>query len=201
MDVPPNPAGEPAPVDPFPPDPEVARAQARAQAIRELRLWTRDLAMVTSVALFVVLFLFQPFKVEGTSMYPELDDDERIIVNKIVYRVADINRGDVVIFRFPKDTSKSFIKRVIGLPGETIEIRRGQTFVDGKLLPEPYVPDGFRSDEDLGPIHVPDDSYFVMGDHRTTSNDSRAWGWVARSFIYGRADLRCWPLSKFGRIP
>lgn len=182
-------------------DPEVARSQARAAAIRELRLWTRDLAVVTAGALFVVLFLFQPFKVEGTSMYPELDDDERIIVNKLVYRIVDVKRGDVVIFRFPKDTRKSFIKRVVGLPGETIELVDGVTYVNGEALHEPYVPDTYRTEETLPPVKVPIDSYFVMGDHRTTSNDSRSWGPVARKYVYGRADLRCWPLSKFGRIP
>lgn len=193
---------EPTPTPPEPPvDPEVARAQARAQAIHELRLWTRDLALVAGGAIFVVLFLFQPFKVEGTSMYPELQDDERIIVNKLVYRIADIERGDVVIFRFPKDTRKSFIKRVVGLPGETVEIRDGITYVDGVALDEPYVPDAYRTKERMSPVTVPEDGYFVMGDHRTTSNDSRAWGCVGREFVYGRADLRCWPLSKFGRLP
>ncbi len=151
--------------------------------------------------MFIVLFLYQPFKVEGTSMYPELDDEERIIVNKLVYRIADIHRGDVVIFRFPRDTRKSFIKRVIALPGETIEVRHGITYVDGRMLPEPYIPDMFRSDESMDPRVVPPDNYFVMGDHRTTSNDSRAWGPVPRRYIYGEAVLRCWPLSKFGRIP
>lgn len=190
-----------SPPEPPPVDPEVARSQARAAAIHELRLWTRDLALVTAGAVFVVLFLFQPFKVEGTSMYPELDDDERIIVNKIVYRISDIQRGDVVIFRFPKDTRKSFIKRVIGLPGDTVEIDDGVTYVNGEPLAEPYVPDAYRTEETLPPITVPPGSYYVMGDHRTTSNDSRSWGAVGRQYIYGRADLRCWPLSKFGLIP
>ncbi|MFN7975716.1 MAG: signal peptidase I [Acidobacteriota bacterium] len=193
---------ESAPITPPPPeDPEVARAKARAEAIRELRLWTRDLAIVSACAVFVVLFLFQPFKVEGTSMYPELDDEERILVNKLVYRISDIKRGDVVIFRFPRDTSKSFIKRVIGLPGETIEIRHGLTYVNDVQLPEPYVPDIYRSDESFGPTVVPKQSYYVMGDHRSTSNDSRAWGPVDVRYIYGRAVLKMWPLSKFGRIP
>src|SRR5208282_5011737 len=110
------------------------------QLRRELRSWTRDLAVGLGLALVIIIFLYQPVKVEGTSMAPLLSDQERIFINKFVYRFEPIERGDVVVFWYPLDRSKSFIKRVIGLPGDTIEIRSGHLYVDGKELLEPYVP-------------------------------------------------------------
>src|ERR1700690_2814794 len=106
----------------------------------ELRSWTRDLAVALGLALVIIIFLYQPVKVEGTSMAPLLSDQERIFINKFVYRFEPIDRGDVVVFWYPLDRSKSFIKRVIGLPGETVEIRTGHLYVDSKELQEPYVP-------------------------------------------------------------
>src|SRR6202521_302155 len=110
------------------------------QLRRELRSWTRDLAVALGLALVIIIFLYQPVKVEGTSMAPLLSDQERIFINKFVYRFEPIERGDVVVFWYPIDHSKSFIKRVVGLPGETIEIRGGHVYVEGKELKEPYVP-------------------------------------------------------------
>src|SRR5436305_14544426 len=107
---------------------------------RELRSWARDLVVALGLAMVIIIFLYQPVKVEGTSMAPLLSDQERIFINKFVYRFEPIERGDVVVFWYPLDRSKSFIKRVVGLPGETVEIRRGALYVDGKNIPEPYVP-------------------------------------------------------------
>src|SRR5450432_41052 len=106
----------------------------------EIRVWTRDLLIAIGLALVIIVFLYQPVKVEGTSMAPLLSDQERIFINKFVYRFEPIDRGDVVVFWYPLDRSKSFIKRVIGLPGETVEIRTGHLYVDSKELQEPYVP-------------------------------------------------------------
>src|SRR6266853_890907 len=166
----------------------------------EIRVWTRDLLIAIGLALVIIVFLYQPVKVEGTSMAPLLSDQERIFINKFVYRFEDIHRGDVVVFWYPLDRSKSFIKRVIGLPGETVDIRHGQLYVNGQLIPEPYVPPQYTDVTDFGPVRVPKDSYFVMGDHRISSNDSRVFGPVASRFIYGRAVFAYWPVDHFGSL-
>jgi signal peptidase I len=158
---------------------------------------------VSIAALFVVFFVTfvaQAVRVEGPSMMPLLHDGERIIVYKLGYRWSSAQRGDVVVFWFPLDPSVSFVKRVVGLPGERLEIRRGTLFVNGKYLDEPYLQARFREAEDLGPIGVRPGHYFVMGDHRNGSSDSRAWGDVPMKYIYGRAVFRFWPLSRLGRI-
>src|SRR5882724_122868 len=167
---------------------------------REIRVWSRDLLIAIGLALVIIVFLYQPVKVEGTSMAPLLSDQERIFINKFVYRFEPISRGDVVVFWYPLDRSKSFIKRVIGLPGETVEIRQGTLFVDGQAVPEPYVPAMYEDLSDFGPVRVPRDSYFVMGDHRISSNDSRVFGPVASHFIYGRAVFAYWPVDHFGSL-
>src|SRR5881275_3135866 len=153
----------------------------------EIRVWTRDLLIAIGLALIIIVFLYQPVKVEGTSMAPLLSDQERIFINKFVYRFEPIQRGDVVVFWYPLDRSKSFIKRVVGLPGETVEIRRGALYVDGKNIPEPYVPPQYEDNSDFAPKTVPENSFFVLGDHRISSNDSRVFGPVPSQFIYGRA--------------
>jgi len=174
---------------------------ATAHSLRsEIRVWTRDLLIAIGLALVIIVFLYQPVKVEGTSMAPLLSDQERIFINKFVYRFEPISRGDVVVFWYPLDRSKSFIKRVIGLPGETVEIRQGTLFVDGQTVPEPYVPQMYEDLSDFGPVRVPHDSYFVMGDHRISSNDSRVFGPVASHFIYGRAVFAYWPVDHFGSL-
>jgi signal peptidase I len=166
----------------------------------EIRVWTRDLLIAIGLALVIIVFLYQPVKVEGTSMAPLLSDQERIFINKFVYRFEDIHRGEVVVFWYPLDRSKSFIKRVIGLPGETVEIRHGMLYVSGQLIPEPYVPPQYADVTDFGPVKVPNSSYFVMGDHRISSNDSRVFGSVASQFIYGRAVFAYWPVEHFGSL-
>ncbi|MFZ0978887.1 MAG: signal peptidase I [Candidatus Acidiferrales bacterium] len=167
---------------------------------RELRSWTRDLAVALGLAIVVMIFLYQPVKVEGTSMNPLLSDQERIFINKFVYRFEPIERGDVVVFWYPLDRSKSFIKRVVGLPGETIEIRDGHLYVNGDELADQYVPAGYIDSSNYGPRKIPLGEYFVMGDHRDSSNDSRVFGPVSRSFIYGKAVFAYWPVDHFGSL-
>ena len=166
----------------------------------EIRVWTRDLLIAIGLALVIIVFLYQPVKVEGTSMAPLLSDQERIFINKFVYRFEAIHRGDVVVFWYPLDRSKSFIKRVIALPGETVTIRQGVVTVNGTVVPEPYVPPQYEDVSDYGPQPVPADSYFVMGDHRISSNDSRVFGPVPSQFIYGRAVFAYWPVDHFGSL-
>jgi len=167
---------------------------------KEIRVWTRDLLIAIGLALIIIVFLYQPVKVEGTSMAPLLSDQERIFINKFVYRFEPIQRGDVVVFWYPVDPTKSFIKRVVGLPGETVEIRQGVVYVNGKSIPEPYVPPQYEDLSDYGPKPVPPDSFFVMGDHRISSNDSRVFGPVESRYIYGRAVFAYWPVDHFGSL-
>ena len=167
---------------------------------RELRSWTRDLAVALGLALVIIIFLYQPVKVEGTSMAPLLSDQERIFINKFVYRFEPIERGDVVVFWYPLDRTKSFIKRVIALPGETIEIRSGHLFIDNKEWKEPYVPAIYLDGKSYGPRVIPPNEYFVMGDHRDSSNDSRFFGPVQRQYIYGKAVFAYWPVNHFGSL-
>jgi signal peptidase I len=183
-----------------PQDPSCSQASHHHLLRNEIRVWTRDLLIAIGLALVIIVFLYQPVKVEGTSMAPLLSDQERIFINKFVYRFEDIHRGDVVVFWYPLDRSKSFIKRVIGLPGETVDIRHGLLYVNGQLIPEPYVPPQYTDVTDFGPVKVPKDSYFVMGDHRISSNDSRVFGPVASQFIYGRAVFAYWPVDHFGSL-
>src|SRR6201997_4061175 len=129
---------------------------------RELRVWARDLVVALGLAMIIIVFFYQPVKVEGTSMAPLRSDQERISINKCVYHSEPIERGDVVVFWYPLDRTKSFIKRVVGLPGEVVEIRQGIVYVDGTPLAEPYVPPQYEDLSDFGPMRVPRDSYFVM---------------------------------------
>ncbi len=167
---------------------------------RELRIWSRDLLLALCFAVVIIVFLYQPVKVEGTSMAPLISDQERIFINKIVYRFEPISRGDVVVFWYPLDHSKSFIKRVVGLPGETVDIRQGRVYVSGERLLEPYVPPQYYDAGNFGPVRVPEGEYFVMGDHRDSSNDSRVFGTVPAGYIYGKAVFAYWPMEHFGSL-
>src|SRR5579863_936509 len=181
-------------------DPE-AEPKARSAAGATLS-WFRDLFLSVLIAIVVILFLYQPVKVEGTSMQPSLDNNERIFINKFVYRfgISDIGRGDTVVFLYPGDTSKSYIKRVIGIPGDTIEIDNGRVIVNKKPIAEPYVAEDNRDQITMALKTVPTDQYFVLGDHRSSSNDSRSWGWVPRQNIYGKAVFVYWPLEDLGAV-
>jgi signal peptidase I len=164
--------------------------------------WVRDLAFSVLLAVILIVFIYQPVKVEGTSMMPALTDQERIFINKFTYRFGsgNIERSDLVVFFFPLDHTKSYIKRVIGLPGDTVQIDYGSVYVNGQRLNEPYVPEEYRDRQSLSPVIVPANNYFVLGDHRSSSNDSRAWGTVDRNYIYGKAVFVYWPLDKMGRL-
>jgi signal peptidase I len=164
----------------------------------EARLLLRDLVFALMIMALVLVFVAQPVKVEGTSMLPRLHDGERIFVNKLIYYgLPDIERGDIIVFWYPKDPTKSYIKRVIGLPGETVQIRAGRIFVNGKELKEPYLdPTLDAAPEDKPPTYIEPHFYFVMGDNRDNSSDSRSWGLVPEKYIYGKALFRYWPLSK-----
>ena len=189
-------------------DPEVqpeTTAQAPAatpqpEKQHTLRLWARDLAISIGASVLIITFLYQPVRVEGTSMLPRLEDRDRVFINKFVYHIAAIHRGDIVVFRYPRDPEKSYIKRVIALPGDRLRIDNGEVYVNGKLQPEPYVPEEYRDTRSLAAMVVPDDEYFVMGDHRSISSDSREFGPVDRDLIYGKAVFVYWPTKDAGVV-
>lgn len=167
--------------------------------------WFRDLVFSILIAVVLIVFIYQPVKVEGTSMMPALTDQERIFINKFTYKfgLGSVQRGDTVVFWYPQDVSKSYIKRVIGVPGDHIRIDGGQVYVNGAALSEDYVPADERdysSWRDGQEQTVPDGRYFVLGDHRNQSSDSRMWGYVPREYIYGKAVFVYWPLQKMGRV-
>jgi signal peptidase I len=164
--------------------------------------WLRDLAVSVVIAVIVIVFIYQPVRVEGTSMMPGLVDQERIFVNKFIYRfgIGDIQRGDLVVFWYPGDQTKSYIKRIIGLPGDVVAIDRGVVYINGKRLQEDYVPARYRDTVSMAAETVEPDHYFVLGDHRNSSNDSRNWGLVPRSCVYGKAVFVYWPLDRIGPV-
>ena len=173
---------------------------AAQTAVTGLGLWVRDLLVSVGVSVLIILFLYQPVRVEGTSMLPRLEDHDRLFINKFVYHITSIEHGDVVVFHYPRDPEKSYIKRVIALPGDRLRIDHGQVFVNDKALAENYVPEMYRDMRSYAETVIPDDSYFVMGDHRSISSDSREFGVVERDLIYGKAVFVYWPAKDLGEV-
>lgn len=165
-----------------------------------LGLWLRDVLISIAASFFIITFVYQPVRVEGTSMQPELRDQDRLFINKFAYHFENISRGDVVVFHYPRDPSKSYIKRVIALPGDTLSIDGGQVYVNGKAIQEPYVPERYRDDRSMPEVMIPPNDYFVMGDHRSISSDSRDFGPVPRNLIYGKAAFVYWPADNIGVV-
>ena len=189
------------------PDIEVIKIRRSSRSglwFESLRLM-RDVILIVAVFVLFGVFVAQPVVVEGTSMVPELQNGERLIVNKLIYYNFEsvswghISRGDIVVFWYPEDPEKSFVKRVVGLPGETVEISNGVVYVDGMALEEPYLKkSGLDKTSDVERTKVKDHYYFVMGDNREHSSDSRSWGLVPQKYIYGKAFFRYWRPSKLG---
>jgi len=184
------------PTDPVTP----AVAAPRTARASGLGSWIRDLALSVFVSAFIIIFLYQPVRVEGTSMLPNLEDQDRLFINKMAFRVGDVKRGDVVVFEYPRDHTKSYIKRVIGLPGDRVAIDHGQVILNGHPLTEPYVPARFTDDRSQPEMVIRQGQYFVMGDHRSISSDSREFGPVDRELIYGKAAFVYWPMDQAGVV-
>ena len=164
--------------------------------------------IVVALSVFVVIYLFivQPHEVKGSSMEPTFQNNEYIITDKISYRFGKPNRGDVVIFKAPVNPDVDYIKRIIGLPGETVMVQSGRIYIDGKMLNEPYLedltpifPGGFIKEGVV--VSIPENHYFVMGDNRPHSSDSREFGPIEKKLIIGRAVFRYWPINNLGLIP
>jgi signal peptidase I len=188
------------PVEQHPVPVEGAGADGVSRTSGAMHSWLRDLVAAVAISAFIIIFLYQPVRVEGTSMLPMLEDQDRLFINKIAYRMGDIHTGDVVVFQYPRDHSKSYIKRVIALPGSRLRIDHGEVYVNGLRLPEPYVPNRFTDDRSQPEMVLSPHEYFVMGDHRSISSDSREFGPVDRSLIYGKAVFVYWPIEQVGVV-
>jgi signal peptidase I len=187
--------------DPIQPEQPIAVVVSPATKPHGVTLrWLRDIFISAAVSVFIIVFVYQPVKVEGTSMMPGLDDQERIFINKFVYRWEPIERGDVVVFRYPQDPTKSYIKRVIGIAGDRIRIDEGRVYVNGEQLYESYVRPAYRDDRSFPETTVPADSFFVLGDHRNMSSDSRDFGAIPQQSVYGKAVFVYYPFDKLGKL-
>jgi len=179
-----------------------ARRSRRTKDSRRVAIeWIILIGAALIVAIVIRAFVFQAFYIPSESMVPTLAVDDRVLVNKRSYRLHDPNRGDIAAFKAPPKAEtaqiKDLVKRVVGLPGETIEGRDGRILIEGKALEESYLPDGVESTT-FGPVVVPDDSYYLLGDNRQASKDSTYFGPIERDQLIGRAFLRFWPLNHLG---
>ena len=160
----------------------------------EVVAWFKTLASAAVYATLIVTFGFQVARVEGQSMAPTLADQDRLIVNKLAYRMGEPRRGDIVMLYYPLNPEKSFVKRVIAEEGDQVRIVDGRVFVNDVPMQDDFVPPEYRSHDDFGPSVIPEGYYFVMGDHRNNSSDSRHWGFVPKKYIIGKVQLRWWPI-------
>ena len=165
-----------------------------AQIKEEVTAWVKTLVSAAVYAVLIVTFGFQVARVEGHSMAPTLEDQDRLIVNKLAYRIGEPRRGDIVMLYYPLNPEKSFVKRVIAEEGDTVRIVDGRVYVNDVPLQDDYVPAEFRSHDDWGPQVIPEGYDFVMGDHRNNSSDSRHWGMVPKKYIIGKVQVRWWPV-------
>jgi len=184
----------------FPPSPADAAAPAEqvgswTRMGREIVSGVQTLVSAAVYATLIVTFGFQVARVDGLSMAPTLEDHDRLIVNKLVYELGDPRPGDIVMLYYPLNPEKMFVKRVIAKEGDTVRIVDGRVYVNDIPLRDDYVPPEFRSHDDWGPQVVQQGYYFVMGDHRNNSSDSRHWGSVPKKYIVGKVKVRWWPLQ------
>jgi signal peptidase I len=201
-------------VDPMPPvEPAMAPVAAAATAGPEARMaldgtslwlnrlgeelvaWLKTLASAAVYATLIVTFGFQVARVEGMSMAPTLQDQDRLIVNKLAYRLGDPKVGDIVMLYYPLKPEKSYVKRIIAEEGDTVRIVDGRVFRNDVPLDDSFVPPEYKSHDDWGPRVIDEGYYFVMGDHRNNSSDSRHWGLVPKKYIIGKVQLRWWPMG------
>jgi signal peptidase I len=165
------------------------------RAAREVVAGVQTLLSAAVYATLIVTFGFQVARVDGLSMAPTLEDHDRLIVNKLVYEIGEPRPGDIVMLYYPLNPDKMFVKRVIAKEGDTVRIVDGRVYVNDIPLHDDYVPEEFRSHDDWGPTVVQQGYYFVMGDHRNNSSDSRHWGPVPKKYIVGKVKLRWWPIQ------
>lgn len=189
---------------------QTVEAQAMRPSATRASSWFRDVAISVGISLLIIFFLYQPVRVEGTSMAPNLSDSDRLVINRSAYafhlgnvlsmKTGSVHRGDIVVFQFPRDHAKHYIKRVIGLPGDRIRIDRGKVFVNDEPLVETYVPRRYADTRSVSELTIPPHEFWVMGDHRVISSDSRDFGTVNESLIDGRASFVYWPMDQLGVV-
>lgn len=188
--------------EPIADDPAPTPSDER-RGVRNVVEWVAIIVGALAVALIVKTFLIQAFFIPSLSMFPTLDEGDRVLVNKLSYKLHDVNRGDLVVFERPKGQPESqikdLIKRVVGLPGETIESREGTVYIDGKQLEEDYLVDGVTT-ENLPRQEIPAGHVFVLGDNRSDSADSRVFGSIDEDTIIGRAFVRVWPIPQLSLL-
>lgn len=170
-------------------------ATGMERVAEEIMAWLKTLASAAVYATLIVTFGFQVARVEGHSMAPTLGDQDRLIVNKLAYRIGEPRIGDIVMLYYPLVPEKSFVKRVIAAEGDQVRIVDGKVYRNDVLMDDSFVPSEYRSHDDWGPQVIPEGYYFVMGDHRNNSSDSRHWGFVPKKYIIGRVQLRWWPVQ------
>lgn len=176
--------------------PRASRRSAVLSRIgEEVMAWVKTLASAAVYATLIVTFGFQVARVEGQSMAPTLEDQDRLIVNKLAYQLDSPKLGDIVMLYYPKDPGKSFVKRIVAEPLDTVRIDHGRVYVNEVLQEDDFIPEEYQSTDNLGPELVPEGYYFVMGDHRNNSSDSRHWGFVPKKYILGKVQLRWWPFN------
>lgn len=151
------------------------------------------------LAFLIKTFVVGNFWIPSESMVPTIEVNDKVIVTNFSYWFEGPERGDVIVFRYPLDTKKDYIKRCIGLPGETIEFQDSKLYVNGQMVEEPYLPEGLVF-EDYGPIEVPEGQYFMCGDNRNHSSDSRVWGFVEKRLIIGKAQVIYWPFDRWSTL-
>jgi signal peptidase I len=166
-----------------------------ARVGEELLAWLKTLTSAAVYATLIVTFGFQVARVEGQSMAPTLEDQDRLIVNKLAYKLADPQIGDIVMLYYPVDPDKSFVKRVVAGPDDVIRSVEGRVYRNDVPLPDDFIPREFKSYDTWGPEGVPPGYYFVMGDHRNNSSDSRTWRFVPKKYIIGKVQIRWWPVN------
>lgn len=181
-------------------------AQPKVGLTSHIVEFIQTLVIFAAIASAIYLFIAQPHKVSGSSMYPNFHDGDYIITDKVTYKVSEPKRGDVVVFKNPKDETQDFIKRIMGVPGDTINVKNGHVYLNGKLLEEPFLkPEvitnpGFFLQEGES-VTVPEGRLVVMGDNRSNSSDSREWGYITKEEIIGRVVIRYWPADTVGLMP
>ncbi|AEF93977.1 signal peptidase I [Desulfotomaculum nigrificans CO-1-SRB] len=167
-------------------------SKPKKSAVREM---LESVVIAVLLAAVIRLFILEPFFIPSGSMEPTLMIGDRIIVSKVTYHLRDPQPGDVVVFKFPLDPSRDFVKRLIAKGGDTVEIRNSVLYVNNKPVEEKYLPKGLKF-QDFGPRTVPPGHYFMMGDNRNNSDDSRVWGFLSKDLIIGKAEIIYWPLDR-----
>ena len=178
--------------------------EARRPGTRGGELWAAlreigETIVLTLLIFFLVRAVLENYKVEGQSMEPNLYTGQYLIVNKVLYNLRTAERGDIIVFKAPRSPDRNFVKRIVGLPGEKLELRQGQVYINDKLLYEPYI--DAHSGSSWGPSVVGQDELFVLGDNRANSSDSRSWGMLPTGNIIGKAWICYWPPQKWGLVP